>query len=103
MTKCDNCTLLFCDIISPDCRLSPREVPKIRPDLIRRLTASQEHYRRYRANYISASRSWRQRNPEHYRKIKRDQWAKNKDGINARRREKRRAEKMAESIVLASI
>lgn len=33
-TPCDRCQLLFCDFVSRECRLSPAEVARIRPDLI---------------------------------------------------------------------
>ena len=86
---CLGCPLLFCDIISPDCRLKASEVPRLRPDLIKPLTASQTHYRRYRSYYKVAAKAWRERNPDRRRGIQRNQWAKHKDAINARRREKR--------------
>jgi hypothetical protein len=83
--KCDNCRLLFCDIISSECVLKPNEVAKVRPDLIKSLT----HYRAYKATNDAACKNWRERHPKKRRRIQRDQWAKHKDAINARRRLKR--------------
>jgi len=32
--RCRGCTLLFCDFVSRECRLSPGEVARLRPDLL---------------------------------------------------------------------
>ena len=95
---CANCPLRLygCDILSEECRLLPEEVARVRLDLV--LVAKnrqQAYYWRHlrkppiRDDAKDPQERWRKKNPEKYREIKRRQWAKNKDGINARRRLRR--------------
>lgn len=53
-TPCDRCQLLFCDYVSRDCRLSPAEVARLRPDLLKPPPKPQRFnltgLRRHRAN-----------------------------------------------------
>lgn len=35
MKPCDRCRLLFCDFVAKDCLLTPAQITRLRPDLLR--------------------------------------------------------------------
>ena len=95
---CANCPLRLygCDILSEECRLLPEEVARVRLDLVlvaknRQQAYYWRHLRRMptRDSAKNAQERWRKRHPEKYREIKRRQYAKNREGICARRRLRR--------------
>ena len=95
---CANCPLRLygCDILSEECRLRPEEVARVRLDLV--LVAKhrqQAYYWRHlrkppiRDDAKNPQERSRKKNPEKWREIQRNQYAKHKDARNARRRLRR--------------
>ena len=95
---CANCPLRLygCDILSEECRLLPEEVARVRLDLVLVAKNRQQAYYwrhrpaiRERDNASDRFDRWRKKNPEKWREIQRNQYAKHKDARNARRRLRR--------------
>ena len=101
--KCKTCQIRAgCDIFSEMCRLSPREVVRLRPDTIRKLNAQQRYYyanreainAKYRESNNAAGRKYRAENRDRRLETERNWRAKYKDQINAKRRAKRQEQRI---------
>lgn len=84
--QCDRCPLLFCDFVSPECRLPTKDVARLRPDMI-------AGFVRLPTKGVTRTDYWRNRKCNERGEIAVMRFAQNPNGVFARRR-MRRLERM---------
>lgn len=92
--KCDACPLLFCDFVSPECRLTIAEIIAYRPDLLK----TPSRFVKYRESNNAACRRYRKENRPRRLQTERQWRARHREAINKHKRQWRAEAKRSDPV-----